>query len=179
MSARSAGGCRDSKDGAGDARERCNALASRASAGGRGEEREEANADMKNGIREGREEGRQVRIRGESGREKKGEGESGRDVKERGEERETKRKTREERVGGGGGECYKKKRVWEVLGQYQITPDRSHENFVSGIFPSPLFPPRVTGQFRRRHDTLIPPPAPYPCAVPQTAGYTCAVSRVH
>lgn len=90
---------------------------------------------MKNGIREGREEGRQVRIRGESGREKKGEGESGRDVKERGEERETKRKTREERVGGGGGECYKKKRVWEVLGQYQITPIDPMRTLLVGLFP--------------------------------------------
>lgn len=82
---------------------------------------------MKNGIREGREEGRQVRIRGESGREKKGEGESGRDVKkERGEERETKRKTREERVGGGGeGECYKKKSVgnaWPISNHARSIP---------------------------------------------------------
>lgn len=135
MSARSAGGCRDSKDGAGDARERCNALASRASAGGRGEERGEANADMKNGIREGREEGRQVRIRGESGREKKGEGESGRDVKKEREERETKRKTREERVGGGGGECYKKKECGKCLANIKSRPIDPMRTLLVGLFP--------------------------------------------
>lgn len=90
---------------------------------------------MKNGIREGREEGRQVRIRGESGREKKGEGESGRDVKERGEERETKRKTREERVGGGGGECYKKKECGKCLANIKSRPIDPMRTLLVGLFP--------------------------------------------
>lgn len=70
-------------------------------------------------------------------------------------------------------------RMWDLIGKYQITLDRAHENFVIRRL-SLFLSPRVTGQFRRRHETPLPRAAPY--FLRRTLNswlYMCRITRVH